>query len=116
MLIGALASTPARALNEDEYAAMMGMLWRLQEPTCPSISFDPATFVKAMKMPGGNPSTVRSRHRVRARLRGLDGLAQPRHDAGTSGTRLDHSQVNAMVHGADVAPPPIYPEDPGRQH
>src|SRR5271165_3405984 len=63
MLIGALASTPARALNHDDYAAMMGMLWRLQEPIWPSISFDPATVVQAMKLPGGNPSTVRSRHR-----------------------------------------------------
>src|SRR5271166_3457162 len=63
ILMGAFASTPARALNDDDYAAMMGMLWRLQEPICPSMSFDPAAFVKAMKLPGGSPAAVRSRHR-----------------------------------------------------
>jgi hypothetical protein len=63
ILTGALASTPARALNDDDYAAMMGMLWRLQQPICPSMSFDPAKFVKAMKLPGGRPAAVRSRHR-----------------------------------------------------
>jgi hypothetical protein len=63
-LIGALASTPARALNNDDYAAMMGMLWRLQDPICPSMSFDPAIFVKAMKLPGGSPAAVRRDYRA----------------------------------------------------
>ncbi len=63
LLLGAFGSTPARALNDDDYAGMMGMLWRLQGPICPSMSFDPAAFVKAMKLPGGSPAAVMSRHR-----------------------------------------------------
>jgi hypothetical protein len=62
LLLGAFGSTPARALNDDDYAGMMGMLWRPQGPICPSMSFDPAAFVKAMKLPG-SPAAVRSRHR-----------------------------------------------------
>ena len=63
LLLGAFGSTPARALNDDDYPGMMGMLWRLQGPICPSMSFDPAAFVKAMKLAGGSPAAVRSRHR-----------------------------------------------------
>ena len=63
IVMGAFASTPARALNDDDLAGMMGMLWRLQGPICPSMSFDPAAFVKAMKLPGGSPAAVRSSHR-----------------------------------------------------
>ena len=64
LTIGALASTPALALNNDDYAAIMGMLWRLRDPICPSMSFDPAIFVKAMKPPGGSPEAFRRRHRA----------------------------------------------------
>jgi hypothetical protein len=62
LLLAAFGSMPARARNDDDYAGMMGMLWRPQGPICPSMSFDPAAFVKAMKLPGGSPA-VRSRHR-----------------------------------------------------
>jgi hypothetical protein len=64
LIFGALASTPALALNNDDYTAMMGMLWRLREPICPSMSFDPAIFVKAMKLPGSSPEAVRRGHRA----------------------------------------------------
>ncbi|SDR20646.1 hypothetical protein SAMN05519103_01204 [Rhizobiales bacterium GAS113] len=64
LMISALASTPACALNNDDFAAMMGMLWRLRDPICPSMSFDPAVFVKAMKLPGGSPAAVRRDHRA----------------------------------------------------
>ena len=64
LMLSACASTPALALNTDDYAAMMGMLWRLREPVCPSMSFDPAIFVKAMKLPGGSPEAVRRSHRA----------------------------------------------------
>jgi hypothetical protein len=62
-VIGAFAATPACALNNDDFAAMMGMLWRFQDPVCPSMSFDPAVFVKAMKLPGGTPAAMRRAHR-----------------------------------------------------
>jgi hypothetical protein len=58
-----LARRPHKLVNDDDYAGMMGMLWRLHEPICPSMSFDPAAFVEAMKLPGGSPAAVRSRHR-----------------------------------------------------
>ncbi len=58
-----VASPPAQALNADDYAAMMGMLWRLREPVCPRLSFDPSVFVKAMRLPGGSPEAVRRGHR-----------------------------------------------------
>ena len=80
ILAGALVSTPARALNDDDIAAMMGMLWRLQEPICPSMSFDPAAFVKAMKLTGA-PAAVRNRHRdafARGYAVSTDNLSQAR--------------------------------------
>ena len=52
---------PALALNNDDYVSMMGMLWRLREPVCVGLSFDPAVFVKAMKL-GVDPEAVRRRH------------------------------------------------------
>ena len=60
-MLGLLGAQPAHALNNDDFAGMMGMLWRFQGPVCPSISFDPATFVKALKLPGGTPQAVRIR-------------------------------------------------------
>ena len=39
----------------------MGMLWRFQGPVCAAISFDPAKFVRALKLPGGTPEAVRQR-------------------------------------------------------
>jgi len=64
LMIGGLAATPARALNNDDLASMMGMLWRLQGPICPSMSFDPAVFVRAAKLPGGSPAAVRRKYRA----------------------------------------------------
>ena len=58
-----VASSSALALNYDDYAAMMGVLWRLREPICPRLSFDPVVFVKALKLPGGSPEAVRRAHR-----------------------------------------------------
>ena len=59
-----MAPLPAQALNNDDYAAMMGMLWRLREPMCPRMSFDPEVFVKALKLPGGSAAAVRSGRRA----------------------------------------------------
>jgi len=58
-----LAATPASALNNDDYAAMMGMMWRFQRPECPRLSFDPEKFVIGMKLPGGSAAAFRDRHR-----------------------------------------------------
>ena len=44
-----LGASPVRSLNNDDFAAMMGMLWRLREPICPRMTFDPETFVKAVR-------------------------------------------------------------------
>ena len=60
---GALAATPAIALNADDYAAMMGMMWRFQQPVCPRLSFDPEKFVAGMKLPGGSAAAFRDHHR-----------------------------------------------------
>jgi hypothetical protein len=64
VVIGAAASSPARALNNDDIAALMGMLWRLQDHICPSISFDPAKLIRAMNPPGASPAAVRRSHRA----------------------------------------------------
>jgi len=61
LLPGLLGAVPAQALNNEDLAGMMGMLWRFQTPVCPSISFDPKIFVKAVKLPGGTPEAVRAR-------------------------------------------------------
>ena len=63
LILGALTAAPALALNNDDLAAMMGMLWRFREPLCPSLSFDPEEFVQGMKLPGGSAAAVRRRHR-----------------------------------------------------
>ena len=56
-----LGASPVRSLNNDDFAAMMGMLWRLREPICPRMTFDPETFVKALRLPGGSAEAVRRR-------------------------------------------------------
>jgi hypothetical protein len=58
-----LGATAARAPNGDDYAAMMGMLWRLREPICPRLTFDPEAFVKALRPTGGSAEAVKQRHR-----------------------------------------------------
>ena len=58
-----LAASPAVALNDDDYAAMMGMMWRFQQPVCPRLSFDPDKFVAGMKLPGGSAAAFRDHHR-----------------------------------------------------
>ena len=65
LLVGAAASLPgpARALNQDDRIATMGMLWRLREPICPRLSFDAKAFVKAMKLPS-DPEALRVRRRA----------------------------------------------------
>jgi len=62
-LVAVLATAPASALNNDDYAGMMGMLWRFQQPVCPRLSFDPEKFVAGMKLPGGSAAAFRDRHR-----------------------------------------------------
>jgi hypothetical protein len=62
--VAAVIATPATALKNDDYAGMMGMLWRLREPLCPSMSFDPEKFVKAMKLPGGSAAAFQRAHRT----------------------------------------------------
>jgi len=57
-----LGAGPACALNGDDYAAMMGLLWRLREPICPRLTFDPDTFAEALKLPGGAKG-IKRRHR-----------------------------------------------------
>ena len=52
----------ASALNGDDYAAMMGLLWRFREPICPRLTFEPDAFAKALKLPGGSAEGVRRRH------------------------------------------------------
>ena len=59
----AVAATPAAALNNDDYAAVMGMLWRLRDPLFPAMSFDPEKFVKGMKLPGGSAAVFQRAHR-----------------------------------------------------
>ena len=57
-------AAPSLALNNDDLAATLGMLWRLREPLCPSMTFDPEAFVKATKLPGGTAAGVRLRYRA----------------------------------------------------
>ena len=57
----ALLASPVQALNQDDYVAAMGMMWRLQQPICPGLSFDPVAFVKGVGL-HGDPETVRRRH------------------------------------------------------
>jgi hypothetical protein len=63
-LASGMAPLPAQALNTDDYAAMMGMLWRLREPICPRMSFDPEVFVKTLRLPGGSAAKLRSSRRA----------------------------------------------------
>jgi hypothetical protein len=58
-----LGADPARALNRDDYAAVMGLLWHLREPVCAKLTFDPDAFAKALKLPGGSANAMRLRHR-----------------------------------------------------
>jgi hypothetical protein len=58
-----LVTSPACALNDDDLAAMMGMLWRLRQPICPRMAFDPNTFVKTLRLSGGNVEAARRSHR-----------------------------------------------------
>jgi hypothetical protein len=63
-IIAGVAAAPASALNNDDLAAMMGMLWRFQQPVCPSLSFDPEKFVAGVKLPGGSAAAVRRHYRT----------------------------------------------------
>jgi hypothetical protein len=58
-----LGAGPAYALNGEDYAAMMGLLWRLREPICPRLTFDPDAFAKALKPPAKSAEGVRRSHR-----------------------------------------------------
>jgi hypothetical protein len=74
-----LGAGPACALNGDDYAAMMGLLWRLRDPICPRLAFDPDAFAKTLKLPGGSAEAVRRRHREafeRGYAQGGDWLAE----------------------------------------
>lgn len=57
------AITPALALNDDDLAAAMGMLWRLQSGTCPTMSFDPAKLAAKIGPHGMSIEEVRRKFR-----------------------------------------------------
>lgn len=59
-----LQTSPAAALNADDYAAMMGMLWRLREPICPRLSFDADVFVKRLHLPAADAEQFRKLRRA----------------------------------------------------
>jgi hypothetical protein len=57
-----LAANPAAAMNNDDVAGALGMLWRVREGVCPKISLDPDRFGSLIRPGGMKAAEIRKRY------------------------------------------------------
>ena len=57
-----LMAGPAMALNNDDIAGALGMLWRVRDGACPKISLDADRFGSLIQPGGMKAAEIRKRH------------------------------------------------------
>lgn len=57
-----LSAGPAAAMNNEDVAGALGMLWRVREGVCPKISLDPDRFASLIQPGGMKAAELRKRY------------------------------------------------------